>query len=85
MSLMPSSPQRLCGADHRSSPLHSSSLAVKLAVRPSRCWKQWLAAAALACLPLGAQAADKPLSASAIQDIESEVGARIGVTVLDTA
>ncbi|WP_288986699.1 hypothetical protein, partial [uncultured Cobetia sp.] len=84
---MPSSPQRLCGADHRSSPLHSSSLAVKLAVRPSRCWKQWLAAAALACLSLGAQAADdalaadKPLSASAIQAIESEVGARIGVTV----
>ncbi|MDH2420125.1 class A beta-lactamase [Cobetia amphilecti] len=88
---MPSTPQRRCGADHPSFRLHSASLAAKPAVRPSRHWQQWLAAAALACLPLGAQAADdvlaadKPLSASAIQAIESEVGARIGVTVLDTA
>lgn len=88
---MPSSPQRLCGADQLSSTLHFASPAMNPAVRPARRWQQWLTAVAFACLPLGAQAADDApaadtaLSASAIQAIESEVGARIGVTVLDTA
>lgn len=74
-----------------SRPAPSSMRLKSFIAGPRRRSGGWLAAVALACLPLDAQGADdalatdKSLSTSAMQAIESEVGARIGVTVLDTA